>query len=103
MDITITQEQAGSECKLSLNGEMSIYTAAELKPRLLAYLRDAQSLSMDLTEVSELDTTGLQLLWLCQQEAAITGKEFVIADTSAAVMESITLLRLEAAFGMQPV
>lgn len=103
MDINITQEETESECKLSFSGEMSIYNAAELKPRLLAYLHNAQSLSLDLTEVSEMDTAGLQLLWLCQQEAAITGKTFSIAGTSTAAMEAIALLRLEQKFNLLPV
>lgn len=98
MDITIAQEQAGSECRLSLGGEMSIYSVAELKPRLLAYLHDYQSLSLDLTEVSEMDTAGLQLLWLCHQEAAKAGKALAIAGISPAAMEAIALMRLEQPF-----
>lgn len=103
MDITIKQEQAGPECKLSLTGEMSIYSVAELKPRLLTYLYDSQSLSIDLTEVSEMDTAGLQLLWLCHQEAVEAGKAFVIAGISTPAMEAITLLRLKPQFNLQPV
>lgn len=102
MDITIAQEQAGTECRLSLSGEMSIYNAAELKPQLLTCLQDAESLALDLTEVTELDTAGLQLLWLCQQEAALTGKAFTITATSAAAMESIALLGLEQPFNLPP-
>lgn len=103
MDITIKQEQAGPECKLSLAGEMSIYSVTELMPRLLAYLHDSQSLSFDLTEVSEMDTAGLQLLWLCHQEAEKAGKPLVIAGISSAAMESMTLLRLDQQFNLQPV
>jgi anti-anti-sigma factor len=102
MDITIAQEQAGTQCRLSLCGEMSIYNAAELKPRLLTCLQDAESLAIDLSEISELDTAGLQLLWLCQQEAALTGKIFTITATSTAAMESIALLRLEPLFNLPP-
>ncbi|MCW8327471.1 STAS domain-containing protein [Photobacterium sp. SDRW27] len=101
MDITIAQEQVGPECRLSLSGEMSIYSVAELKPRLLAYLHDAQLLSLDLTEVSEMDTAGLQLLWLCHQEATKAGRAFVIVGASTAAMEAITLLRLERQLNLQ--
>lgn len=100
MDITIKQEQAGQECKLSLTGEMSIYSVTELKPRLLAYLHENQSVLFDLTEVSEMDTAGIQLLWLCHQEA---GKALAIAGISSAALEAITLLRLERQFNLQPV
>ncbi|MEH6530666.1 MAG: STAS domain-containing protein [Photobacterium frigidiphilum] len=103
MDITIKQEQAGPECKLSLTGEMSIYSVTELKPRLLAYLHENQSVLFDLTEVSEMDTAGIQLLWLCHQEAAKVGKALAIAGISSAALEAITLLRLERQFNLQPV
>jgi len=100
MDITIKHEQAGSECKLSLSGEMSIYSAAELKPRLLAYLQDSQSVSFDLTEVSEMDTAGIQLLWLCHKEATEAGKSLAIAGISPAAMEAVALLRLDKPFNL---
>ena len=101
MDFTIVQEQAGPACKLRVGGDMSIYSVAELKPRLMAYLQNSQFVSVDLTEITEMDTAGLQLLWLCHQEAVATGKEFVIAGTGPAAKEAMTLLRLDRQLNLQ--
>jgi len=55
---------------LDIKGEMTIYTAAEQKDHLLAYLNSGPELEINLSQVSELDTAGTQLLILAKQEAA---------------------------------
>lgn len=81
-----------------LQGPLTIYSAAERKPELLAGL-DAGDLELDLAEVDELDSAGLQLLVLAKLEAERQGHRLSLCNHSAAVIEVLELSGLSAFFG----
>ncbi len=76
---------------MQIDQRMTIYTAAELKPRLLAEIAESDSPSADLSAVPEIDTAGLQLLLLARREAAAVGREFRILEPSECVREVLSL------------
>lgn len=80
-------------------GEMTIYTAAELKPALLGALGRSDAIEIDLAGVSELDTSGVQLLMLMKREAVAAGKDLKLSGHSPAVLEVFDLLELGGWFG----
>lgn len=84
---------------LFLEGEMNIYRALELKDTMLAALRGAGALEVDLAGVTEIDTAGLQILMLAKQAARAANKEVRLGGHSPAVLEAIQLLDLGAYFG----
>jgi anti-anti-sigma factor len=84
---------------LRLDGELTIYHAAELKPRLLEALHAAPRLEVDLAGVTEIDTAGLQLLMLLKREAAAGERALVLAGHSQAVVDAFELLDLAPFFG----
>lgn len=88
-------------CSASLEGEMTIYTAAQLKPVLLALLDECHAAELDLSQVAEIDTAGMQLLLLAKREAARAGKELRLVGHSAAVVDALDLCNLTADFGDQ--
>jgi len=79
--------------------EMTIYSAAELKPALLAALEQGDEVDIDLSVVSELDTSGVQLLMLLKREAVAAGKRLTLSGHSPAVLEVFELLGLGSWFG----
>jgi anti-anti-sigma factor len=79
---------------LPLDGELTIYRAAELKPLLLQRPDGDAALALDLSQVSEIDTAGVQLLLLARREAALQGRGFGIAAVSPAVADALELLGL---------
>lgn len=85
--------------RLYPEGEMTIYQAADLKPALLDALARSDAIELDLSAVSELDTSGVQLLMLIKREAVAAGKSLTISGHSAAVLEVFELLELGAWFG----
>lgn len=92
---------ANPECPLPLRleGELNIYTALEMKARLLEVLgRDAEP-CLDLSGITEVDTAGLQLLILAHREAERQGKGLRCLEASPAVLEILTLCHLTARFG----
>lgn len=83
--------------RLLASGDMTIYHAAGMKEALLAVASDIKSdLSLDLANVTELDTCGLQILLLLQRQAQAAGRSFKITAASPAVREVFALCGLEA-------
>lgn len=71
---------------------MTIYRAAELKEVVLVALAAAASLDIELRQVEEIDTSGVQLLLLAQREAARQAKPLRLVGHSAAVRDSFAML-----------
>jgi anti-sigma B factor antagonist len=85
---------------LALDGELTIYHAAELRQTLLAALADApEGLAIDLAGVTEIDSAGVQLLMASKRAANASGRPLTLADHSAPVLEVFELLDLAAFFG----
>ncbi len=96
MTVTVKSRKKGH---LAVSGEMTIYTAGELKSQLLAPLEKGSSLEVDLAGVSEIDTAGLQLLALLKIEAAARDKKATFVGHSQPVMDIIDLCGLDGFFG----
>jgi anti-anti-sigma factor len=88
---------------LTLDGELTIFTATERKPQLLAFLNSGDALEINLANVAEIDTAGLQLLVLLKREAARAGKNLSFAMHSKVVLEMLELTNLTGTFGDQVV
>ncbi|NVM75971.1 anti-anti-sigma factor [Duganella sp. SG902] len=85
--------------RISLDGELTIYRAADLKLTVMEALRKARVLEIDLSGVTELDTAGLQVLMLAKQAAAADQRELRLLQHSPAVVEIFEMLDLGAFFG----
>ncbi len=76
---------------------MTIYTCAELKPRLLEELAaHPDAIRLDLSHVVELDTAGLQLLLTARRFATDAGRELSVTNPSRVVADVLELCRLGA-------
>jgi anti-anti-sigma factor len=85
--------------RIALDGEITIYRAADLKTTVLDALRKTRVLEIDLSGVTELDTAGLQVLMLAKQTAAADQRELRLLQHSPAVVEIFEMLDLVAFFG----
>lgn len=85
--------------RITLDGELTIYRAADLKVTVLEALRKTRVLEIDLSGVTELDTAGLQVLMLAKQTAAADQRELRLLQHSPAVVEIFEMLDLVAFFG----
>ncbi|SHN43203.1 anti-anti-sigma factor [Duganella sacchari] len=85
--------------RIALDGELTIYRAADLKVLVLDALRKARILEIDLSGVTELDTAGLQVLMLAKQAAAADQRTLRLVQHSPAVVEIFEMLDLVAFFG----
>ena len=72
--------------------DMTIYHAAELKPLLLGEACESAQPELDLSGVSEIDSAGVQLLFLACREASVAGRRLRIRGCSAVVREILDLV-----------
>lgn len=95
----ISIEQNGSRRQARLDGEMTIFQAAELKQPLLSLLADGSDVEIDLAQVTEVDTSGVQLMLLLKRTALEQGKTLSFTHHSPGVVAVIDLLNLGSTLG----
>lgn len=98
MDIQSQSNEQGI-CHTFLDGELSIYHAANIMPALLEALERGTEMELHLGAVSEIDTAGLQILVLLKNEAERKGKPLRLSDHSLAVLDLLQLFDLTGYFG----
>jgi len=97
----VEMTMTGETCRLTLSGEMTIYTAAQLLPQLKPHIEQTQ-LELNLGAVPEIDGAGLQLLLLMRRERATAGRDLRIATCSEPVRDVLELCGLGGVFGLEP-
>ncbi len=95
----LSSESRDNRLCLHARGEMTIYHAAALAPQLLEALAQSEAVEIDLSGVSELDASGVQLLMLMKREAGAAGKPLTLSGHSPVVLEVFELLGLGGWFG----
>lgn len=94
-----TSENTGDSCQLRIEGEMTVFTALDVKERLLGSLTGCRQVDVDLSRVSEMDSTGLQLMILAKREAGAMGKEIRFVAHSPAVVDVLEMCKMTGYFG----
>ncbi|WP_028995923.1 STAS domain-containing protein [Azonexus hydrophilus] len=89
----------GSNNRLVIVEDMTIYNALDQKNQLVAALDAADGLELDLSQVAEIDSAGLQLLILAKREAARLDKQMSIVAHSPVVRQTLDFCNLAAFFG----
>lgn len=89
--------------KHAISGELTIYTAAAEKQNLSTFLASADTLELNLSQVSDFDSAGLQVLIALKQEAARCQKTLRYVMHSKAVLDVLEMTNLIGSFGDQVV
>lgn len=77
---------------LAIAGELTVYSAADVRTALLAHSIVGQKLDVDLSQVREFDTAGLQLLMMLKRRSQ---SQLRIVACSHAVRGVLALFRLD--------
>jgi anti-sigma B factor antagonist len=85
--------------KLSLSGELAIVHAADIRAQLLAAFDSGTDVEVDLAQVTEIDTAGVQLMAAAKREAAARNVVLRFTGHSPAVVELLDLYDLAGFFG----
>lgn len=85
--------------RLAITQELTIYHAMEQKQQVIAALEASEGLELDLSQVAEMDTAGLQVLMLAKREAGRLNKHLAIVAHSPVVRQTLDYCNLAAFFG----
>jgi len=96
-----TDQPTSSASTLAFEGEMTIYRAADIFQQLKDCLAKDKPIELDLSGVTEIDSSGLQILLYAQAEAEARGLTLAIAGISEAVEEMFNLLFLKRTFDLR--
>jgi len=95
----ISHEVDNGIYRVKVEGEMTIYHALEHKQALLECLGHCTEMEINLSGVSEMDTTGFQLLVLAKREAEKIGRPMRLVAHSPATLEVMDLFSMAGYFG----
>lgn len=87
--MSIRIENDEHKTSLYIDGELTIYTAQEYRQSIIAGFDTNKNLEVDLTEVEEIDTSGLQILSALSKELAENGNEMKIIAASNVANDAI--------------
>jgi anti-sigma B factor antagonist len=80
--------------RLVFDGEMTIIRASDHHQRLSRYLSEGRDFEIQLSGVTDLDTTGLQLLLLARRESQRLGVGVSFRYPSQAVQNALAIVHL---------
>lgn len=85
---------------LNVEGELVLGRATSLKEQLLGALDDPSPLELRLSQVTRIDTVGVQLLLVVRECARRRGVEVTFAEPGLVVGQALATLRLTGEFGL---
>lgn len=92
----MTQEKTTVNEVLLLEGEMTIFNAAAIREQLLNAMQDKAALEIDMSSVSEFDTSGLQIMVAAKKLAKQNNTRLKFTQMPNAVTELLELSRTAA-------
>jgi anti-sigma B factor antagonist len=95
----MTTEQAAAASSLRIEGELTIYRAEELCAGFKAALAAGGDIEINLAEVTEMDSAGVQLLIAIKKAASALQRELRLVEHSPAVREVFEMLNLDTHLG----
>ncbi len=79
------------KCKAKIEGDMTIYTALEIKEKLVKQMGKCQSMELEMSQILEFDTAGFQILGLLKREAERLAIDLQFKNHSTTVQDVLIL------------
>ena len=99
----MTRKAKKEVIQLSIEGELTIFRAQELRESIMSAITANDEIEIDLSGVTEVDGSGSQLMVSAKLEAILRGKTLRYTGHSKPVLDMIDLCDLGAFFGDQMV
>ena len=103
MALTIERQELDGETRLSVAGDVDLYSSPELRKAVLAAVPRADGrVAVELGGVSYIDSSGVATLVEGLRSAREHAKDFVLVAPSEAVMQVLELAKLDSVFEVRP-
>lgn len=90
-------EDASTLVKVAIEGDCTIYAAADLRAALLPLVKETRPVMVDLGGITELDCAGLQVLLALQKECALA----LFSNPAPCLRQALDLLNLNRTFAIE--
>jgi len=94
-----SRKKSTKVARMTIQRDLTIYQAETLKAELLAGMTGQTLIELDLSQVAEIDTAGIQLLMLAKRESQQQGQTLNIVAHSPAVRELLDFFNIAGYFG----
>ncbi len=91
----LTKQEKEGRAWIKLDGRLSIDETAEYRDAIVECLKENTGLFLDLSEISECDTAGIQLLWSTRKTAESGHKSFSVEGASDPVVAAANRIGIE--------
>lgn len=92
-------ETRDDTCHVQLQGELTIYQAQQFSEQLIPLLECREPIVLDLSDVSDIDTSCAQVLMVARRARLSHGKGFALVNHSQPVIDAFETLGLVSWFG----
>jgi anti-anti-sigma regulatory factor len=86
--VTKAKNKKEDKASLKIQGPLTIYEVIDVRDRFLEHLKKTGELRLELEEVTDCDTAGIQLLYSALKTAKDRGQAFDLKSVSMAVKEA---------------
>ncbi len=101
--MNIQHKTSTKQTSIKISGDCTIFHVAEAKSTLLHNIAKLdRKVTLDLDDVTELDTAGVQLLLMLNKRVLAAGGKLRISALSAAAKQVFDALNLDSAFAGEP-
>jgi anti-anti-sigma factor len=90
----IDVEELNNFCVIDVKGGVNLSYAAELKDVLLDAITNHPDVEVRLQDINEMDSAGVQILWLAKREALQLQKNLRYVDHNPVVIELLQIYNL---------
>lgn len=94
--MTIDIQSKGKRARVTLTGDLTIYTVAEIKAGLAEAMSRATDIEVDLSGVTEVDSAGVQLMLIAKGNA---GTKVSFTKHTKSVLRLVDLANVGVALG----
>ncbi|HEV2888258.1 MAG TPA: STAS domain-containing protein [Jatrophihabitans sp.] len=99
MNLSLTASSTGAHTVLEVHGEVDVHSASQLADRLVQIIDSGQqSVVVDLSRLSFIDSTGLGALVAARNRAQQTGAALRLVCTSERMLKLFRITGLDAVF-----
>lgn len=99
MELSLATREVAGHTVVEVRGEVDVYTAAQLRERLLeATRRGSGSVVVDLTRVDFLDSTGLGVLAGALKRLRLAGRDLALVCQSEKLLKIFRITGLDQVF-----
>lgn len=88
---------------IAVPDEFTIHQVRAMTPHLIKLARSGETLELDLSGVSHIDTAGMQLLLAVRRESARARTQLALNNPSPAVSELMSFYQLDRVLGVHVV